>query len=129
MKKILLHLLLSIISSQTIAAVGDVYNCQELSKVYSRAGGGVMDGNKSLSNFAFKREKNKISFEYLPSLTVTSSNKEEFTAFNKDISSSVYDYLTFKNGMYAYTSNTFQYGTDTLLVMSIIAKCKVSKLY
>ena len=128
MRKLLITLLLSIISSHTIAAVGDVYNCQELSKVYSRAGGGVMDGNKSLSNFAFKREKNKISFEYLPSLTVTSSNKEEFTAFNKD-KSGTYDYLTFKNGMYASTSNTFQYGADTLLVMSIIAKCKVSKLY
>ena len=129
MKKILLTLLLSIISSHTIAAVGDVYNCQELSKVYSRAGGGVMDGNKSLSNFAFKRNKNSISFEYLPSLTVTSSNKEEFTASYKDNSSTVYDYLTFKNGMYAYTSKTFQYGSDTLLILSIIAKCKVSKLY
>ena len=129
MKKLLLLLLLSIISNQSIAAVGDVYNCKELSKVYTRAGGGVMDSKNSLSNFAFKREKNTISFEYLPSLTVTSSNEEEFTAFNKDESGTVYDYLTFKNGMYAYTSKTFQYGSDTLLVMSIIAKCKVSKLY
>lgn len=120
--------MLSIISIQALGGVGDVYNCQELSKVYSRAGGGVMDGNKSLSNFAFKRNKNSISFEDWPSLTVTSSNKEEFTAFNKDNSSSVYDYLTFKNGMYAYTSKTFKY-SDTLLVMTIIAKCKVSKLY
>ena len=129
MNKLLLLLLLSIISNQSIAAVGDVYNCKELSKVYTRAGDGVMDSKNSLSDFAFKREKNTISFEYLPSLTVTSSNEEEFTAFNKDKSGTVYDYLTFKNGMYAYTSKTFQYGSDTLLVMSIIAKCKVSKLY
>ena len=129
MKKLLLLLLLSIISNQSIAAVGDVYNCKELSKVYTRAGGGVMDGNNSLSNFAFKRDKNSISFEDWPSLTVTSSNEEEFTAFNKDKSGTVYDYLTFKNGMYAYTSKSFQYGYETLLVMSIIAKCKVSKLY
>ena len=67
MRKLLLTLLLSIISSQSIAAIGDVYSCEWVSSVYSGSDDEEAYWNSPKEflkkTFVFKREKNNIAFE------------------------------------------------------------------
>ena len=52
---------------------------------------------------------------------------EEFTAFHKDNSENgFFEYLTYKNGIYINTTKVT--GSDYASVLTIIAKCKISKL-
>ena len=132
MKKLLLILILFLFSAQGYAGVGDVYNCKEASAVTSMDDGSISNQNSTLTSFSFKRTKSEIRIE-IPYTSmvyifdVTSSNAEEFTAFRKDESGGGYEYLIFKNGTYINTSNVVS--SEIVSVMTIIAKCQISKLY
>ena len=87
--------------------------------------GAITNLNSTLSNFSFRRNSTEIIIESpitttTTSLNVTSSKDEEFTA------SRAFEYLTFKNGIYINTTKVIH--SDSAYVMTIIAKCRVSKL-
>ena len=131
MKQLITIIFLSLLSTQSFAGVGDLYNCEETSAVTSMNDGSISNQNSTLSNFSFRRNKSEILIEtpYISTITtlsVTSSKDEEFTAFHKDKSENGFEYLTYKNGVYINTSKVT--GSDYASVMTIIAKCKISKL-
>ena len=131
MKQLITIIFLSLLSTQIFAGVGDLYNCEETSAVKSMNDGYISNQNSTLSNFSFRRNKSEILIEkpYISTITtlsVTSSKDEEFTAFHKDKSENGFEYLTYKNGVYINTSKVT--GSDYASVMTIIAKCKISKL-
>ena len=131
MKQLINIIFLSLLSTQSFAGVGDLYNCEETSAVTSLNDGYISNQNTTLSNFSFRRNKSEIVIEtpYISTITtlsVTSSKDEEFTAFHKDKSENGFEYLTYKNGVYINTIKVT--GSDYASVMTIIAKCKISKL-
>ena len=131
MKQLITIIFLSLLSTQSFAGVGDLYNCEETSAVTSMNDGYISNQNSTLSNFSFRRNKSEILIEtpYISTITtlsVTSSKDEEFTAFHKDKSENGFEYLTYKNGVYINTTKVT--GSDYASVMTIIAKCKISKL-
>ena len=131
MKQLIIIIFLSLLSTQSFAGVGDLYNCEETSAVTSLNDGYISNQNTTLSNFSFRRNKSKIVIEtpYISTITtlsVTSSKDEEFTAFHKDKSENGFEYLTYKNGIYINTTKVT--GSDYASVMTIIAKCRISKL-
>ena len=131
MKQLITIIFLSLLSTQSFAGVGDLYNCEETSAVTSLNDGYISNQNTTLSNFSFRRNKSEIVIEtpYISTITtlsVTSSKDEEFTAFHKDKSENGFEYLTYKNGIYINTTKVT--GSDYASVMTIIAKCRISKL-
>jgi hypothetical protein len=131
LKQLTTIIFLSLLSAQSFAGVGDLYNCEETSAVTSLNDGYISNQNTTLSNFSFRRNKSEIVIEtpYISTITtlsVTSSKDEEFTAFHKDKSENGFEYLTYKNGVYINTTKVT--GSDYASVMTIIAKCKISKL-
>ena len=131
MKQLITIIFLSLLSTQSFAGVGDLYNCEETSAVTSMNDGSISNQNSTLSNFSFRRNKSEILIEtpYISTITtlsVTSSKDEEFTAFHKDKSENGFEYLTYKNGVYINTTKVT--GSDYASVMTIIAKCRISKL-
>ena len=131
MNQLFTIIFLSLLSAQSFAGVGDLYNCEETSAVTSMNDGSISNQNSTLSNFSFRRNKSEILIEtpYISTITtlsVTSSKDEEFTAFHKDKSENGFEYLTYKNGVYINTTKVT--GSDYASVMTIIAKCRISKL-
>ena len=131
MKQLITIIFLSLLSTQSFAGVGDFYNCEETSAVTSFNDGSISNLNTTLSNFSFRRNKSEILTEKpfisnITTLNITSSKDEEFTAFHKDNSENGFEYLTYKNGIYINTTKVT--GSDYASVLTIIAKCKISKL-
>ena len=125
MKKLIFSIFLSLLSTQSFSGVGDLYNCKETSALTLSDNGAITNLNSTLSNFSFRRNSTEIIIESpittsTTSLNVTSSKDEEFTA------SRAFEYLTFKNGIYINTTKVIH--SDSAYVMTIIAKCRVSKL-
>jgi len=125
MKKLIFSIFLSLLSTQSFSSVGDLYNCKETSALTLSDNGAITNLNSTLSNFSFRRNSTEIIIESpitttTTSLNVTSSKDEEFTA------SRAFEYLTFKNGIYINTTKVIH--SDSAYVMTIIAKCRVSKL-
>ena len=125
MKKLIFSIFLSLLSTQSFSSVGDLYNCKETSALTLSDNGAITNLNSTLSNFSFRRNSTEIIIESpitttITSLNVTSSKDEEFTA------SRAFEYLTFKNGIYINTTKVIH--SDSAYVMTIIAKCRVSKL-
>ena len=125
MKKLIFSIFLSLLSTQSFSSVGDLYNCKETSALTLSDNGAITNLNSTLSNFSFRRNSTEIIIEspittIITSLNVTSSKDEEFTA------SRAFEYLTFKNGIYINTTKVIH--SDSAYVMTIIAKCRVSKL-
>jgi len=125
MKKLIFSIFLSLLSTQSFSSVGDLYNCKETSALTLSDNGAITNLNSTLSNFSFRRNSAEIIIESpitttITSLNVTSSKDEEFTA------SRAFEYLTFKNGIYINTTKVIH--SDSAYVMTIIAKCRVSKL-
>ena len=129
--RLLKSVLLLLISSQSFAGVGDIYNCEETSAGTIYSDGKTIDLNGSLTNFSFKRNESEIIKEQplsssFTSLKITSSNKEQFTAFGKDESDG-FEYITYMNGVFISTSKViYSAYSDNASVMSIIAKCRVN---
>ena len=131
MKKLIFSIFLSLLSTQSFSGVGDVYNCKETSALSLFDNGAITNLNNTLSNFSFRRNSTEIIIESaiiptVTSLNITSSKDEEFTAFKKDKSSGGFEYLTFRNGMYINTIKVIS--SDYASVITIIAKCRISKL-
>ena len=126
MKKLFFSIFLSLLSTQSFSSVGDLYNCKETSALTLSDNGAITNLNSTLSNFSFRRNSTEIIIESpitttITSLNVTSSKDEEFTASSRE-----FEYLTFKNGIYINTTKVIH--SDSAYVMTIIAKCRVSKL-
>ena len=126
MKKLIFSIFLSLLSTQSFSSVGDLYNCKETSALTLSDNGAITNLNSTLSNFSFRRNSTEIIIESpitttITTLNVTSSKDEEFTASSRE-----FEYLTFKNGIYINTTKVIY--SDSAYVMTIIAKCRVSKL-
>jgi len=119
-KKILLLLMLSFISAQGLAKVNDLYSCDEISRAFVASDGTIMDGFESLDHLTFKRTKDEIIFEGWPSIKITSSLDETFTADGVELKN--YSYLTYIDGNYYYSE------LSGSLIMVTIAKCNISTL-
>ena len=55
MKQLIIIIFLSLLSTQSFAGVGDLYNCEETSAVTSLNDGYISNQNTTLSNFSFLR--------------------------------------------------------------------------
>jgi len=138
MRKLLLTLLLSIISSQSIAAIGDVYSCEWVSSTFSGSDGEEAYWNSPKEflkkTFVFKREKNNIAFEkdFLSSntdLQISLNSDEVFVAssvklLNKDLH---YVSVIYKDGNFTITKHGYWLNGD-VVVNTDIAKCYIPQL-
>jgi hypothetical protein len=129
MKKILLTLLLSIISSQSISAVGDVYFC-DTSKYLAVEYDSI---SKSKSKFKFKWEEDQVVFsQSLPIFEpipiykdakyygVTADNKSRYGRVEAFHASDIHSWLIYyKNGVI----NMALIDADGIGVDVIIANC------
>jgi len=120
MKKLILLLILSFISAQGLAKVNDLYYCDEISKAIVFKDSTIMDAFETVGNFTFKRTKDEIIFEGWPSIKITSSLDETFTADGVELKN--YSYFTYIDGNYYYSELS---GSS---VMVTIAKCNISTL-
>ena len=137
MKKLLLLLLLSIISSQSIAAIGDVYSCEWISSVFSGSEDEKADWNNpkeyAKKNFVFKREKNNIAFEknFFSSdtdLKISLNSDEVFVAASVKLLSKPTNYVSvvYKDGI--LTIARYYYITGDIVVNIDVSKCYVPEL-
>jgi len=134
MKKLILTVVISIISSQSIAGIGDIYSCKNRIIAHSEKGYETWD-NKHLDRFSFKREKNQITFEKysdLPSynnMQIMSSSGETFTAYGEYFGgiNPTYFYLSYRNGVFGSSDHLF-FKDKELKVTSSIADCFISNL-
>ena len=138
MRKLLLTLLLSIISSQSIAAIGDVYSCEWVSSTFSGSDGEEAYWNSPKEflkkTFVFKREKNNIAFEkdFLTSntdLQISLNSDEVIVAssvklLNKDL---YYVSVIYKDGNFTITRHQYWLNGD-VVVNTKIAKCYIAEL-
>ena len=138
MRKLLLTLLLSIISSQSIAAIGDVYSCEWVSSTFSGSDGEEAYWNSPKEflkkTFVFKREKNNIAFEK----DFLTSNTDLQISLNSDeviVASSVkllnknlhYVSVVYKDGIFTITKHGYWLNGD-VVVNTDIAKCYIPQL-
>ena len=138
MKKLLLTLLLSIISSQSFSAIGDVYSCEWVSSTFSGSDGEEAYWNSPKEflkkTFVFKREKNNIAFEK----DFLTSNTDLQISLNSDeviVASSVkllnknlhYVSVVYKDGIFTITSHQYWLNGD-VVVNTKIAKCYIAEL-
>ena len=137
MKKLLLTLLLSLISSHSIAAIGDVYSCEWISSVFSGSENEKADWNNPKEylkkNFVFKREKNNIAFEknFLSSntdLKISLNSDEVFVAASVKLLSKPTNYVSvvYKDGI--LTIARYYYITGDVVVNTDVAKCYIPEL-
>ena len=138
MKKLLLTLLLSIISSQSFSAIGDVYSCEWVSSTFSGSDGEEAYWNSPKEflkkTFVFKREKNNIAFEkdFLTSntdLQISLNSDEVIVAssvklLNKDL---YYVSVIYKDGNFTITRHQYWLNGD-VVVNTKIAKCYIAEL-
>jgi hypothetical protein len=138
MKKLLLTLLLSIISSQSFSAIGDVYSCEWVSSTFSGSDGEEAYWNSPKEflkkTFVFKREKNNIAFEkdFLSSntdLQISLNSNEVIVAssvklLNKDL---YYVSVIYKDGNFTITRHQYWLNGD-VVVNTDIAKCYIPEL-
>ncbi|MDC1046599.1 hypothetical protein OAR18_03215 [Candidatus Pseudothioglobus singularis] len=138
MKKLLLTLLLSIISSQSIAAIGDVYSCEWVSSTFSGSDGEEAYWNSPKEylkkTFVFKREKNNIAFEkdFLSSITdlqISLNSDEVFLASSVKLLNKNLHYVSvvYKDGIFTITSHQYWLNGD-VVVNTKIAKCYIPEL-
>jgi len=137
MKKLLLLLLLSLISSHSIAAIGDVYSCEWISSVFSGSEDEKADWNNpkeyAKKNFVFKREKNNIAFEknFFSSdtdLKISLNSDEVFVAASVKLLSKPTNYVSvvYKDGI--LTIARYYYITGDIVVNIDVSKCYVPEL-
>ena len=140
MKKLLLLLLLSLISSHSIAAIGDVYSCEWISSVFSGSENEKANWNNPKEylkkNFVFKREKNNIAFEknFLPlwrsktDLKISLNSDEVFVAASVKLLSKPTNYVSvvYKDGI--LTIARHYYITGDVVVNTDVAKCYIPEL-
>ena len=138
MKKLLLTLLLSIISSQSFAAIGDVYSCEWVSSTFSGSDGEEAYWNSPKEflkkTFVFKRDKNNIAFEkdFLSSnteLQISLNSDEVFVASNVKLLNKQLHYVSvvYKDGIFTITKHGYWLNGD-VVVNTDIAKCYVPEL-
>jgi hypothetical protein len=139
MRKLLLTLLLSIISSQSIAAIGDVYSCEWVSSTFSGSDGEEAYWNSPKEflkkTFVFKREKNNIAFEkdFLSSntdLQISLNSDEVFVASSVKLlskPSTNYVSVVYKDGIFTITKHGYWLNGD-VVVNTDIAKCYIPQL-
>ena len=139
MRKLLLTLLLSIISSQSIAAIGDVYSCEGVSSTFSGSDGEEAYWNSPKEflkkTFVFKREKNNIAFEkdFLSSntdLQISLNSDEVFVASSVKLlskPSTNYVSVVYKDGIFTITKHGYWLNGD-VVVNTDIAKCYIPQL-
>ena len=137
MKKLLLTLLLSLISSHSIAAIGDVYSCEWISSVFSGSENEKANWNNPKEylkkNFVFKREKNNIAFEknFFSSdtdLKISLNSDEVFVAASVKLLSKPTNYVSvvYKDGI--LTIARHYYMTPDVAVNTDVAKCYIPEL-
>jgi len=138
LKKLLLTLLFSIISSQSIAAIGDVYSCEWVSSAYSGSDDEEAYWNSPKEflkkTFVFKREKNNIAFEknFLSSntdLQITLNSDEVFVASSVNLldkQSTNFVSIVYKDGN--FTISKHGYLSGDVVVNTKIAKCYIPQL-
>ena len=138
MRKLLLTLLLSIISSQSIAAIGDVYSCEWVSSTFSGSDGEEAYWNSPKEflkkTFVFKREKNNIAFEkdFLTSntdLQISLNSDEVFLASSVKLLNKNLHYVSviYKDGNFTITRHQYWLNGD-VVVNTKIAKCYIAEL-
>ena len=138
MKKLLLTLLLSIISSQSFSAIGDVYSCEWVSSTFSGSDGEEAYWNSPKEflkkTFVFKREKNNIAFEkdFLSSntdLQISLNSNEVIVASSVKLLNEYLHFVSvvYKDGNYTITSHQYWLNGD-VVVNTDIAKCYIPEL-
>ena len=138
MKKLLLTLLLSIISSQSFSAIGDVYSCEWVSSTFSGSDGEEAYWNSPKEflkkTFVFKREKNNIAFEkdFLTSntdLQISLNSDEVFVASSVKLLNKNLHYVSvvYKDGLFTNTKHGYWLNGD-VVVNTDIAKCYIAEL-
>jgi len=138
MKKLLLTLLLSIISSQSFSAIGDVYSCEWVSSTFSGSDGEEAYWNSPKEflkkTFVFKREKNNIAFEkdFLTSntdLQISLNSDEVFVASSVKLLNKNLHYVSvvYKDGLFTNTNHGYWLNGD-VVVNTDIAKCYIPEL-
>ena len=138
MKKLLLTLLLSIISSQSFSAIGDVYSCEWVSSTFSGSDGEEAYWNSPKEflkkTFVFKREKNNIAFEkdFLTSntdLQISLNSDEVFVASSVKLLNKNLHYVSvvYKDGLFTNTKHGYWLNGD-VVVNTDIAKCYIPEL-
>ena len=126
MKKLLLLLLLSFLSTQSLAKVGDVYYCEMKQFVIMMPDRLVEPGNRVGERFKFKREKDKLLMRdsrFFGNMTMIVSlqwGDENFQAnpkwgsiIQKDI------VINYSNGGFGYSS------VGAGMIDSFIAHCEI----
>ena len=132
MKKLLLLLLL--FSNLSIAAIGDIYSCNETAIVISNEAQGALDSNY-LSDFSFRRTKDEIIFEKYKSFSskynmqIIFDSSEVFTASGGRFAGDelpVHAFLSYEDGKFILSSNL--YLSTEVLITTTIANCFISNL-
>ncbi|WP_416694020.1 hypothetical protein [Candidatus Pseudothioglobus sp. Uisw_050_01] len=138
MKKLLLSLLLSIISSQSFSAISDVYSCEWVSSTFSGSDGEEAYWNSPKEflkkTFVFKREENNIAFEkdFLSSntdLQISLNSNEVIVASSVKLLNEHLHYVSvvYKDGNFTITSHQYWLNGD-VVVNTDIAKCYIPEL-
>ena len=123
MKKLLLLLLLSFLSTQSLAKVGDVYYC--VMKNYSSMSNRGIE-IYDINNFKFKREKEKLIFDdrFIPisdkEIPITFSGEgTDFLFMAQSSNSGRFESVVYSNGKFHYSL------TSSNAVFSVVAECDV----
>ena len=134
MKKLLIPLILTLFSNLSIAAIGDLYSCNETAIVISNEAEGALDSNY-LSDFSFRRTKNEIIFEKYKSFSskynmqIILNSLEVFTASGGRLAGDdlpVHSFLSYEDGRFTYSN--YLYLPTEVLITTTTAKCFISNL-
>ena len=128
MKKLLLLLTLSFLSSISLAKVGDTYLCEEKNHIAIVHGINSMYGDaKPFDTFIFEKKKDKIVFKnfmFASSIPINfSKHEEDFRGGNRKVG--VFDYQE-KNALY-HIGNFSYVAQGPSSVRVIMAECQIIK--